>query len=91
MMREDWQIKNRIFSLDENGYGHAVYTIYTPKDVFSFTVVTNEMLDENRSDRVISTEWDVTFALSEGIIEEDKISSFTRGVTETRSGTGECI
>ena len=86
MMREDWQIKNRIFSLDENGYGHAVYTIYTPKDVFSFTVVTNEMLDENRSDRVISTEWDVTFALSEGIIKEDKISSLREELPKQEAG-----
>src|SRR5699024_8099024 len=91
MMREDWEIKNRIFNLDNNGYGYAVYTVHTAKDVFSFTVISNDIPDTSRSDRVISKEWDVTFALSEGIVDEEKIESLQNELPKQESGRADAF
>src|SRR5699024_8223693 len=68
-----------------------VYTVHTAKDVFSFTVISNDIPDTSRSDRVISKEWDVTFALSEGIVDEEKIESLKNELPKQESGRADAF
>ncbi|WP_298788962.1 hypothetical protein [uncultured Marinococcus sp.] len=73
MMRENWQIECTTFDLNEEGYGYAIYSVQTPKHLFSFIVISTRINEEERSDRVISEKWDVTFALCEGTISSEKL------------------
>ena len=91
MMREHWQIEQTVFKLDNQGYGHAIYQIETSKHTFSFVVVSSKIKEEERSDRVISEKWDVTFALSEGIVSEDKIYRLTNELPKQEAGRGDAF
>ncbi|WP_040608939.1 hypothetical protein [Salinicoccus carnicancri] len=89
MMRENWKIRRTVLDLDENGYGHAIYSIDTSKHEFSFVVISTKIKDEERSDRVISKNWDVTFALSEGRISETKLERMKRELPKQEAGRGD--
>lgn len=89
MMRENWQIGCRTLELDEKGYGHAVYGIDTPKHTFSFVVISSDIDDDERSDRVISKKWDVTFALCEGEVTEEKLERMKRELPKQEAGRGD--
>ncbi|WP_440656923.1 hypothetical protein [Candidatus Pelagibacter sp. HIMB1509] len=64
---KDWQYKQDLFNLDENGYGEAVYSFKKDKRVYSLVCFANHIEDEERSDRVIATKWDAAFTLHDGV------------------------
>ena len=70
IMNERWNIERRTFELDDNGYGTAVYTIDASHGRFSFVVFAHHLDAENRSDRVIANQWDMTVTLCEGEVDE---------------------
>ncbi|GAA0447883.1 hypothetical protein GCM10008983_27490 [Lentibacillus halophilus] len=89
MMRENWTIQCTAFELDDDGHGHAIYRIQTPTHEFSFLTISSNISDEERSDRVISKQWDVTFALSEGTISEEKLNRMKTNLPKQEAGRGE--
>lgn len=91
MMRENWQVDRTLFELNKDGHGHSVYRIQTPRHTFSFVVVSTEIKEDERSDRVISQKWDVTFALSEGIVSTEKIESLKRELPKQEAGRGDAF
>ena len=64
---KDWEYKQDLFNLDENGYGEAVYSFKKDKRVYSLICFANHIKDEERSDRVIATKWDAAFTLHDGV------------------------
>ena len=64
---KDWEYKQDLFNLDENGYGEAVYSFKKDKRVYSLVCFANHIKDEERSDRVIATKWDSAFTLHDGV------------------------
>ena len=64
---KDWEYKQDLFNLDENGYGEAVYSFKKDKRVYSLVCFANHIKDEERSDRVIATQWDAAFTLHDGV------------------------
>ncbi len=64
---KDWEYKQDLFNLDENGYGEAVYSFKKDKRVYSLVCFANRIKDEERSDRVIATKWDAAFTLHDGV------------------------
>ena len=64
---KDWEYKQDLFNLDENGYGEAVYSFKKDKRVYSLVCFANHIKDEERSDRVIATKWDAAFTLHDGV------------------------
>src|SRR5690625_3122591 len=90
-MRENWEINCTVFKLNKDGYGHAIYKIETPKHTFSFVVVSSKIKEEERSDRVISKKWDVTFGLSEGIVTEDKVWRLTEELPKQEAGRADAF
>ncbi|OKL36543.1 hypothetical protein BLL40_09985 [Domibacillus mangrovi] len=89
MMKEAWEIERVLFSLDKEGYGEASYRIITPQGLFTFIVFSTEISDEERSDRVISEKWDVTFALCEGIPSDEKIERLRNELPKQEFGRGD--
>ncbi|WP_440913596.1 hypothetical protein [Candidatus Pelagibacter sp.] len=64
---KDWEYKQDLFNLDQNGYGEAVYSFKKDKRVYSLVCFANHIKDEERSDRVIATKWDAAFTLHDGV------------------------
>ncbi|GAB4074196.1 hypothetical protein GCM10028778_16990 [Barrientosiimonas marina] len=89
VMRENWTIACSTFDLDDEGHGHVIYDIYTAKHYFSFVVISSDISDDERSDRVIAEQWDVTFALSEGGISDEKLERLKINLPKQEAGRGE--
>lgn len=91
MMRESWEITCKAFQLDKHGYGYAIYSIQTPKHAFSFVAISTKISDEERSDRVISKKWDVTFALCEGELSEEKLKRLLKELPKQEAGRADAF
>jgi len=86
IMKEEWAIERRVFDLDEDGYGTAIYQIETPNDTFNFVLFSNQLADEDRNDRVIATSWDLTMALCEGVVDDIWLEDLRRNVPRQEAG-----
>jgi hypothetical protein len=80
IMRETWQITPAIFDLDKQGYGDAVYEIKTPNGFFSYVIFSKCLEPENRSDRVIAEDWDMTVTLCAGRVDEARLDFLRKNV-----------
>ncbi len=63
---EGWQIDRPLWQVDANGVGRAVYRAKGPARTYSLVAFAHDLPDDQRSDRVIATAWDATFALFDG-------------------------
>ncbi len=91
MFRENWEIDRTEFNMGKEGYGHAIYRIDTPRHTFSFVAISTKIKDEERSDRVISKKWDITFALCEGIITEEKLINLKKELPKQEAGRADAF
>lgn len=91
LMHEKWKIEPTRFDLDENGYGEACYTIATPQQTFYFVVFSQHLDDQERSDRVISEKWDITFALCEGPLTPEKMARLRSDLPKQEAGRGDSM
>jgi len=66
MAREDWCVERSVFDLSDEGFGAAVYRVVTPAGPVSLVCFSNELDDEDRTDRVIAERWDTAFMLIAG-------------------------
>lgn len=64
--REGWTFDRPVWSMDAKGVGRAVYRAIGPERTYSLVAFAHDLPDEMRSDRVIATAWDATFALFDG-------------------------
>jgi hypothetical protein len=86
IMREGWRIEARQFELNAEGYGTVIYRVQTSADLFSFVLFSQYLAPENRNDRVIATEWDLTMALCEGEVDDDYVEFLRRNVPLQEAG-----
>ena len=86
LKNEAWRFKVNCFELDDNGFGRAVYTVYAPERAYSLVAFSHYLADENRSDRVIATAWDATFALFDGIPTEADLDRLEQNVPKQEAG-----
>jgi hypothetical protein len=91
VMKEKWEIKRIQFDLDKQGYGEACYSIETLNGIYYFLVFSQYLDDKERSDRVIAEKWDVTFALCEGPLTEEKKARLRSGLTLQEAGRGDTM
>ncbi|MDC0460583.1 hypothetical protein OAN11_00010 [Candidatus Pelagibacter sp.] len=83
---KDWEYKNDLFDLDENGFGTAIYSFKKKERVYSLICFANKMSDEERSDRVIATKWDAAFTLHDGIPSKRDIERLKNEVPKQEVG-----
>ncbi|MBN36519.1 MAG: hypothetical protein CMM46_17415 [Rhodospirillaceae bacterium] len=84
--REDWRFERRLWEIDENGLGRAVYTVYGPERDYSLVAFAHDLPDDMRSDRVIATAWDATFSLFDGIPDEADLQRLEANVPKQEAG-----
>ena len=63
---EGWRFDRPLWDVDDNGVGRAVYRARGPERTYCLVAFAHNLPDELRSDRVIATAWDATFALVDG-------------------------
>jgi hypothetical protein len=80
MMNEKWTITPVVFDLDEHGYGDAVYEVVTPNQTYSYVIFSKFLDPENRSDRVIAEDWDMTVTLCEGTVDKERLGFLRENV-----------
>ncbi|MDP6968160.1 MAG: hypothetical protein QGG88_03490 [Gammaproteobacteria bacterium] len=86
MMANQWRIEYSRFDLDKHGYGQAVFDIQTPNSHLSF-VVFSQYLDPNeRDDRVIAEQWDLTMTLLEGEVDDVTLAMLAANVPLQEAG-----
>jgi hypothetical protein len=86
LKRESWTFRRNLWALDDNGFGRAVYTVYGPERAYSLVAFSHYLADEMRSDRVIATAWDATFALFDGVPGEDDLDRLAQNVPRQEAG-----
>ena len=67
LRRERWRFDRPVWDIDQKGVGHAVYRAKGPERTYSLVAFAHDLPDACRSDRVIATAWDATFALFDGM------------------------
>ncbi|MGY8850221.1 MAG: hypothetical protein ACKVKX_05825, partial [Pseudomonadales bacterium] len=86
MVGENWQITSPVFDLDEQGYGTVVYEVQAKYGIFSYVLFSHFLDPENRNDRVIANQWDLTMALCEGTVDAAQIEFLHNNVPKQEAG-----
>jgi hypothetical protein len=86
LKREGWTFKRNLWAIDEQGFGRAVYTVYGPERAYSLVAFSHDLPDHMRSDRVIATAWDATFALYDGVPQVSDLDRLQQNVPKQEAG-----
>ena len=86
LARERWRFSRPAFEIDAAGVGHAVLTAHGPERSYSLVAFAHDLLDEQRSDRVIAEAWDATFCLFDGVPEPADIERLAAEVPRQEAG-----
>ena len=86
MVAENWQISSSVFDLDEHGYGTVVYQVEAKYGTFSYVLFSHYLDPENRNDRVIADQWDLTMALCEGTVDTEQLDFLRNNVPKQEAG-----
>ena len=84
--REGWQVVRSRWDVDDKGVGVGVYEARGPERTYSLICYANDLPPEKRSDRVIATEWDASFALFDGVPEDADIERLRNNVPKQEAG-----
>ena len=83
---EKWEISCKIFSLDPEGYGTAIYTVKTLNNIYSLICFSTYLNPQGRTDRVIAESWDSTFTLFDGFPSDKDIERLYQQTTKQELG-----
>jgi len=86
MSREGWRVARERLDVDAGGVGSAVYTVHTPGGPLAFVVFSDCLPPEQRTDRVIATRWDASFALLEGVVDDAALAELAANVPRQEAG-----
>ncbi len=83
---ENWRFDRPVWDVDAKGVGRAVYCAHAPEHTYSLVTFSHDLPDEMRSDRVIATAWDATFALFDGVPTEADLERLSQNVPLQEAG-----
>ncbi|MEV0081533.1 hypothetical protein [Saccharopolyspora sp. NPDC050642] len=84
--QQRWQVTRERWEIDSGGRGEAVYRVDAAGVRLRFVVFSTELDERQRTDRVIAESWDVTAALIEGPLSEERMSSLRDHVPGQETG-----
>lgn len=86
-LRDDvWRFDRPVFDFDARGVGRAVYRAIGPERTYSLVAFGHDLPEDQRSDRVIATAWDATFALFDGKPDADDLDRLAANVPLQEAG-----
>ncbi len=83
---KDWEYKNDLFELNNRGFGRAIYSFTKDARKYSLVCFANELMDDERSDRVIATKWDAAFTLFDGTPTKNDLDRLSANVPKQEVG-----
>ncbi len=83
---ENWRFEVKLFEIDDNCVGQAVYSAIGPTHTYSLVAFAHDLPDELRSDRVIAHAWDATFTLFDGAPTKADIERLSKNVPIQEAG-----
>ena len=86
LKRESWTFERRRFDIDADGVGTALYTAHGPYRSYTLVAFGHDLPSDQRSDRVIATAWDTTYALHDGIPTDDDVERLRANVPLQEAG-----
>jgi hypothetical protein len=86
MIAEKWRFDRPVWDMDAKGVGRAVYRAIGPERTYSLVAFGHDLPDHMRSDRVIATAWDATFALFDGTPDADDLDRLAANVPLQEAG-----
>ncbi len=86
LSREKWQFRQSAFEINDEGVGYAVYSAEGPERTYSLVAFSHELPASQRSDRVIAEAWDATFALFDGVPDDNDIARLQANVPYQEAG-----
>jgi hypothetical protein len=84
--RERWRFDVPVFTFDAAGSGHAVLRAVTPTHTYSLVAFAQDLPPEMRTDRVIATAWDSSYALFDGMPTGEDIARLEANVPRQEAG-----
>lgn len=81
-----WQVTRELWDMDVVGCGEAVYRVDAAGIQLRFMVFSSTIDEHQRTDHVTATSWDVTAALNEGDLSEERMSVLRRHVPGQETG-----
>ncbi|WP_247256942.1 hypothetical protein [Pseudomonas moorei] len=86
LKRENWQFQRPLWTINGQGVGRAVYVAKGPERAYSLVAFAHDLDPSMRSDRVIATAWDATFALFDGIPDAADLDRLEANVPKQEAG-----
>src|SRR6056297_703407 len=83
---EGWVFDRPLWDMDACGVGRAVYRMTGPEGALSLVAFAHDLPADQRSDRVIATAWDATFALCDGTPDADDLERLQANVPLQEAG-----
>ncbi|KIN63776.1 hypothetical protein Z946_2650 [Sulfitobacter noctilucicola] len=74
LAEEDVTVSRPVWDMCEDGFGHAVYSLRLGGHVYSLVVVSTDLPEDMRTDRVIATAWDSAYVLYDGVPSPEEIA-----------------
>jgi hypothetical protein len=86
MLTEGWRFDRPVWQINDRGVGRAVYRAIGPTRTYSLVAFAHDLPDHLRSDRVIATAWDATFALYDGTPDDADLDRLQANVPFQEAG-----
>ena len=67
LSHEESVVRRVVWEMDDNGYGHAVYSVDLGGHTYSLVAFALPLSEDQRTDRVIAEAWDSSFVLFDGV------------------------
>lgn len=83
---EGWVFDRPVWEMDAHGVGRAVYRMRFDGGSLSLVAFAHDLPADQRSDRVIATAWDATFALFDGTTDADDLDRLQANVPLQEAG-----
>ncbi len=83
---EGWVFDRPVWEMDAHGVGRAVYRMRFDGGSLSLVAFAHDLPADQRSDRVIATAWDATFALFDGTPDADDLDRLQANVPLQEAG-----
>ncbi len=80
------RVRKRLWEIDGDGHGRAVYSFVIGGRHYSLCAFSAHLEPEARTDRVIATAWDATFALFDGIPDGSDLERIRANVGRQEAG-----
>ena len=86
MIAQQWQVTRERFDIDDAGAGVAIYRIEAGRYTWRLVAFSQVLAEGARQDRVIAPAWDVTLALVEGDLDQERMNALRDNVPRQEGG-----